>query len=116
DAACVSSDIATTLVLPFGPIDPIKLESRHVGAASSGPDINGIRITASDIGANGWVIPGLPFEPRRIATAMPKWQQRQQYLTSLAPRWAAAAAAIFLVGLTVVFRLCQGALRQTSGV
>ena len=112
----VIADSATTLVLPVGPIDPIKLESRHVGAASSGPDINGIRITASDIGANGWVIADLRFEPGRIATAMPKWQQRQQYLTSLAPRWAAAAAAIFLVGLTIVFALRQGYSRSSVDV
>ena len=70
----VIADSATTLVLPVGPIDPVKLESRHVGTASSGPDRDGIRITASDVGANGWVIADLRFEPGRITTAMPKWR------------------------------------------
>lgn len=102
------ADSTSTLVLPVGPIDPVKLESRRAGAVSSGPDREGIRVTASHIGANGWVIAELRFEPGRIVTAMPKWQQRQQDLASLGPRWAAGAAVIFLIGLVIVFTLRQG--------
>jgi hypothetical protein len=110
------ADSVSTIVLPIGPIEPTRLESRRVEAASAGPDREGIRITASGIGANGWVIADLRFEPGRIVTATPQWQQRQQYALAMAPKWGAAGAGIFLVGLVLVLTVRQGYSTPTVDV
>jgi Predicted membrane protein (DUF2207) len=103
------------IVTPIGTLDPPRLESRRVGGVSSSPDREGLRIAASNIRSNGWVIADLRYPPGSLASTMPEWQQRQQHLLSLAPRWAMAAAAILAVGVFLLVGLRQGYPAPTIG-
>jgi hypothetical protein len=69
---------------------------------------NSIRVVSTGISKNGWVDIALTFEPSAVGAVPPAWYIRQERAQSLAPRWIAAAAAIGLMGLIVLWALRQG--------
>ena len=69
---------------------------------------NAIRIVSTGIAKNGWVDVALTFEPSAVAAIPPGWYARHERAQALAPRWIAAAGAIGLIGLMVLWALRQG--------
>jgi hypothetical protein len=112
----VIDESVTRIATPVGTLDAPRLETRRVSAASASPDRVGLRIEAVGIGANGWVIADLRYPAGSLIASAPEWQQRHQNALSLAPRWAAAAGAIFVLGLFVLLMLRQGYSTATIGL
>jgi hypothetical protein len=69
---------------------------------------NSIRVASTGISKNGWVEIALTFEPSAVAAVAPAWYARQERAQALAPRWIAAAGAVGLMGLVVLWGLRQG--------
>jgi hypothetical protein len=66
-----------------------------------------VRIVSTDISKNGWIDVSLTFEPAAVAANPPDWYGRRERATALAPRWMAAAGAIALIGLVLLWALRQ---------
>jgi hypothetical protein len=83
--------------------DPPKAEA-HRAALSYARAIpaGGVDIAAGPIRPNGWILADVRFGGGRIATAPPQWQQRQESTAALAPRWAMAGGAVFVLGLVIL--------------
>ena len=91
----------TTIVGPAGATAPPDLESRRVDQASASQSGNGSQIVAAGVSANGWIIAEVHYPPGSIVTTPPGWQQRRVTAAALAPRWATAAAVIFVLGILI---------------
>lgn len=90
------------------PAEPPTLEVRRVGTATQ-RDVDGaVGIAASDIRHNGWIIAELRYPAGSLISSVPAWQQRHDRATALAPRWVAAAIALFVAGLVLLASLRQG--------
>jgi hypothetical protein len=89
--------------------DPPKTEA-HRGAVnySRALPAGGVDIDAGPIRANGWILADVRFGAGRMARVLPQWQQEQNAAAALAPRWAMAGAALFMIGVLIVFIARQG--------
>jgi hypothetical protein len=74
------------------------IDSRRAGDVRVQPTASPVRVTASDIGKNGWVETRLYFAPGSIIASPPAWQEAQQRADALGPRWMWAAALIGAMG------------------
>lgn len=61
-----------------------------------------VRITASDLGENDFIILTLPFAPGSIIQEPPRWQTEQQRVLNTVPEWLGLAALIFVAGLVLL--------------
>jgi len=84
-----------------------QVNARRVGDFTVEHGERSVRILATDISQNGWVDASLLFEPAAIAAVGPEWFNRRARAEALAPRWAAAAGLIFLIGLVLLWALRQ---------
>jgi len=91
------------------------LESRRVADAGVEPSGQRVQILARDIGKNGWVKARLEFAEGSVIASAPRWQQRELTANAFAPRWAAASAIVFAMGLVLLFALRQGYDSPTRG-
>jgi predicted membrane protein DUF2207 len=83
------------------------LDTRRVEDASATVDGQRIRVTARDIGRNGWIEIAARFPGTAIIAEPPLWQQRQLRAEELAPRWTMAAIAVGLAGLILLVGIRQ---------
>jgi hypothetical protein len=98
-----SSEVLVDLPAPLTASPGI--ESKRVDGTSVEPSGQRVQILARGIGRNGWIKPRLQFAEGTVAAAAPQWQQRQARALVFAPRWAGAAALLFVVGLMVLFSM-----------
>ena len=96
-----------TIAIPRGRADA-RIEQRRVEFAEKTPLPEGVEIVASGIDRNGWVLVDLRFAEGTLIAALPQWQQRKNYLASLAPRWLLAALAIFVCAIVLLVLSRQG--------
>src|SRR5688572_23585601 len=82
--------------------------TRRVQDYQVDPGENRVRIASTGIAKNGWVEFSLTFESATVAAIPPEWYMRRERATALAPRWIAAAGAVGLIGLVVLWALRQG--------
>ena len=102
-----------TFRAPAQPIAPPALETRRVSTAIPQDAEGAVSVVASDIGKNGWIIAEVRYPAGTLISNLPAWQQRHQRATALAPRWVAAAVALFAAGLVLVAALRQGYRRPS---
>ena len=96
-----------TIAPPEPPVAAPSIEQHRVGDVSIAQSGGRIEIDAKDVKSNGWVIAELALPATRIAAA-PEWRQRQLDATAMAPRWAAAAAGAFVLGILILLVAMQG--------
>jgi len=89
------------------PDAPPEIEAHRVSNAQVEPDGRRVRIVARGIGKDGWLKARIRFADNAILAQAPRWQQRTTAASALAPRWATAAATVFLAGLVLMFALYQ---------
>jgi hypothetical protein len=90
-------------------IESHRVEGNTVAAVAGGhgaPE-RSVRVTAQQIGVNGWTQATFVFPRGSILANPPEWQQRQMYRQSLSLRWTTAAVLIALAGLIVLAGLRQ---------
>jgi Predicted membrane protein (DUF2207) len=93
---------------PAAPTSTPVVEARRVSEKQIDSTGSRIHITARDIGEDGWIKSRLDFADGALIAAAPDWQQRQHVTRTLAPRWATAAAVIFVAGLVLMVGLRLG--------
>jgi hypothetical protein len=96
-----------TIDAPAQPYASPEIETRRVSHAQVEPDGRRVRIVARGIGKDGWLKARIRFADSAILAQAPRWQQRTAAASALAPRWATAAATVFLAGLVLMFALYQ---------
>ena len=89
------------------------IETRRVGATSHEAGDGDVTVVASNIARNGWIIAETRYPAGRLISSLPAWQQRHDRATALAPRWSAAATALFVGGLVLILALRQGYTRPS---
>jgi hypothetical protein len=103
----------STISAPAPIVGSPAIETRRVGASSHETGDGDLTVAASNISRNGWLIAEARYPAGRLISALPGWQERHDRARALAPRWAAAAAALFAAGLLLVFALRQGYQRPS---
>jgi hypothetical protein len=98
-----------TIVAPVPTVAGAKVEGHRLSiepSADAGAP-GGVDVQAGEISSNGSLIAELHFAEGSLISAPPRWQQRQIYAASLAPRWAWTGAAVLVIGVFVLvsFRL-----------
>jgi hypothetical protein len=89
--------------------EPPRAEThRAVLTYARGIPAGGVDIEAGPIRSNGWIIAEVRFPAGRIAAVPPEWQQQEDARSALAPRWAAAGAAVFVIALLSLVVARQG--------
>lgn len=83
-------------------------EAHRVGNVSISTLPPGLMIDASNIRSNGWILADVRYPKGTMISSLPKWQERREYANRLGPRWIAAAGAVFVLGLLIVFGARQG--------
>jgi hypothetical protein len=78
------------------------IETRRVGAATHAAEDGAVSIAASNVARNGWLIAELRYPAGALLTSLPAWQQKHERASALAPRWATAAAGLFIVSLVLL--------------
>jgi hypothetical protein len=96
-----------TIDAPAQPDASPEIETRRVSHAQVEPDGRRVRVVARGIGKDGWLKARIRFADSAILAQAPRWQQRTAAASALAPRWATAAATVFLAGLVLMFALYQ---------
>ncbi len=61
-----------------------------------------VRITASDLGEDDFIILTLPFAPGSIIQEPPRWQTEQQRVLNTVPEWLGLGSLIFVAGLVLL--------------
>jgi hypothetical protein len=89
------------------------VETRRVGVTSHEAGDGDVTILASNVARNGWIIAETRYPAGRLIESLPAWQQRHERAMALAPRWSAAAAALFVGGLVLIVALRQGYSRPS---
>jgi predicted membrane protein DUF2207 len=101
------ADSRSTIAIARGTVDA-NIESHGVGFTEKASAAEGVQIQASNIRQNGWVLADLRFPAGTVVTAAPQWQQRRDYVASLAPRWWTGALAIFAAAVALLLFCRQG--------
>lgn len=99
----------TDIHLPASPIGQPDVEFRRVNGETSVEVNDGrIRVTATDLRANGRFRVSARMPPGSAIEAPPAWQQKEREQRVYAPTWLAAAAAVMFAGLILLFAVRQG--------
>jgi hypothetical protein len=96
------------IALPAEPVGPVTLPRRKVERASAVVEGPRVRIDATGVRSNGWLEARVTLPLGSAIGGAPAWQQRQRYQRQIAPRWAAAAGAVWLAALVLLFAVHQG--------
>ena len=95
--AIVSSTVVVEALAPLAAEPDVR--SRRVGALSVMPADRGVVVSAQELGRDGYVDVRLAYPEGAVIDAPPAWQRRRQAANEVAPRWAAGAAAVLVLGL-----------------
>jgi len=96
------------IYLPAVPIASPMLSVRRVERSEVGVAGTHVRITAHDVRKNGWVQIAIRLPRGSVIDAPPEWQRHAQDVVAGSRRWILAAAAVFAIGLVVLFWIRQG--------
>jgi hypothetical protein len=96
------------LTLPVSPAGPATTERRKVDQLDVSHQDTAIRLRAAGIRPDGWIEVSVPLARGSVIGAPPAWQQGQQYRAAHAPKWIAAASAVLLAALILLFAVHQG--------
>ena len=83
------------------------IEARRVAASSHEQQDRAVRIIATNVERNGWVIAEVRYPAGGVISALPAWQQRHERAAALAPGWIAGAAGLLVVSLVLIFSIRQ---------
>jgi hypothetical protein len=97
----------SAIAIPRGTFEGT-VESRRTAFTEKRPLPEGVEIVASRIDRNGWVLADLRFPAGTVVATIPQWQQRRDYVASLAPRWLTAAVVVFACGVLLLVFMRQG--------
>lgn len=106
----------STIVGPAPPTGPPSLETRRVGGAEARAAEGGIEVAATEIRGDGWIIAEVRYPAGRLISSVPGWQQRHDYATGLAQRWAAAAAGLLVAAFLLLVGVRSGFPRPSFDI
>lgn len=89
-------------------LGPPSIESRKTSESNAVWADRIATVTTGAVGENGWVIAELSYPRGSLVSSPPAWQARHAVADALAPRWAMAAAALFIGGVLLVLLIRQG--------
>jgi hypothetical protein len=83
------------------------IERRRVETASTRVEDTHVRITATNIGPNGWIEASVRQPAGAVLGAPPLWQQRELEVRRLIPLWLALAGVVAFGGLVMILAVRQ---------
>lgn len=102
------TESASTISAPADPRRPAIVESRRSGPVLTSQAEGTVKVVATAIPTNGWVMAEIHYPAGSLITTLPEWQRRQDTAMGLAPRWEMAAAGLFVAALLTLLIIRQG--------
>jgi hypothetical protein len=97
-----------TIGAPEALLGPPVVESRKTSELKTAWDGKVSTLTTGAVGENGWTTAELSYPRGSLVSSAPAWQAQHSVAAALAPRWAMAAAALFIGGVLLVLLVRQG--------